>query len=254
MSNLSRRKLITTGLAAAAGASGLAVAARLADRYGLIPPDHGGIYGPGESLTYAAQRLLTRHSLAREFPRNQISKIPFANGRSPKAEAFKSLQAGGFAGWRLLVDGMVARPASFSLADLRSYPCRSQITHLACEEGRSFIAEWTGVPLSCILDVAGILPQARYVVYFSIQPRWWDSIDMADALHPQTLVTYQMNGTDLPVGHGGPLRLRVPRQLGYKSIKYVTRLTVTDSLKSFGKGLGSGVGGAEDGYSWHGGI
>ena len=168
MSNLSRRKLITAGLAATAGASGLAVAAGLAQRYGLIPPDHGGIYGPGETLTYAAQRLLTRHSLAREFPRSQISKPPFANGRPPEDEAFKRLQAGAFADWRLAVDGMVARPASFSLAELKSYPSRSQITHLACEEGWSYIAEWIGVPLSHVLDVVGILPQARYVVYFSI--------------------------------------------------------------------------------------
>ncbi len=130
MSSLSRRKLITTGLAATAGASGLAVAASLANRYGLIPPDHGGIYGPGEALTYASQRLLTRHSLAREFPRIQISQPPFANGRPPKDKAYQRLQAGAFADWRLTVDGMVARPASFSLGELRSYPSRSQITHL----------------------------------------------------------------------------------------------------------------------------
>ena len=245
MNNLSRRKLITTGLAATAGASGLAVAANLADRYGLIPPDHGGIYGAGQTLTFAFQRLLTRHSFAREFPRSQISKAPFANGKPPQGEDFKRLQAGGFAGWRLAVDGMVARPASFSLGELRSYPSRSQITHLACEEGWSFIAEWTGVPLSHVLNVAGILPQARYVVYFSIQRDWWDSVDMPDALHPQTLLTYGMNGGELPVGHGGPLRLRVPRQLGYKNVKYITRLTVTDSLKEFSP---------EGSYSWYAGI
>lgn len=252
MSDLSRRKLIATGLAATAGASGLAVAARLAERYGLIPPDHGSIYGAGETLTYASQRLLTRYSLAREFPRSQISKTPFPNGRPPRDEAFTRLQAGAFAGWRLAVDGMVARPASFSPAELGSYPSRSQITHLACEEGWSFIAEWTGVPLFHLLNVVGILPQARYVVYFSIQHGWWDSVDMADALHPQTLVTYGMNGGALPVGHGGPIRLRVPRQLGYKSVKYITRLTVTDSLKGFGKGLGSAA--PEDGYAWYAGI
>lgn len=252
MSKFSRRKLITTGLTATAGASGLAVAARLARTYGLLPPDHGGLYGAGETLTYASQRLLTRHSLAREFPRSLISKRPVANGDPPKDDAFRRLQAAGFTGWRLAVDGMVARPASFSLAELRSYPTHSQITHLACEEGWSFIAEWTGVPLSHVLQVAGALPQARYVVYFSIQPDWWDSIDMADALHPQTLVTYGMNGAELPAGHGGPLRLRVPRQLGYKSVKYITRLTVTDSLKSFGKGLGSAS--PEGGYAWYAGI
>ena len=251
MTKLSRRKLITTGLATAAGASGLAVAARLADRYGLIPPDHGGIYGVGETLTYASQRLLTSHSLAREFPRNQISK-PFANGRPPKDDAFKRLQAGAFADWRLAIDGMVARPASFSLAQLKSYPSRSQITHLACEEGWSFIGEWIGVPLFHLLNVVGTLPQARYVVYFSIEPEWWESIDMADALHPQTFITYGMNGGDLPVGHGGPLRLRVPCQLGYKSVKYITRLTVTDNLKKLGKGLGSSA--PEAGYAWYAGI
>ena len=252
MSNLSRRKLITTGLAATAGASGLAVAARVADQYGLIPPACGGLFRPGEALTFASQRLLARHSLAREFPRSLISKPPLANGKPPKDAEYQRLQAGGFADWRLAVDGMVARPTSFSLGELRSYPSRSQITHLACEEGWSFIAEWTGVPLAHVLETVGILPQAKYVVYFSIQPRWWDSVDMADALHPQTLVTYGMNGDELPAGHGGPLRLRVPRQLGYKSVKYITRLTVTDSLKGFGKGMGSFA--AERGYSWYSGI
>jgi DMSO/TMAO reductase YedYZ molybdopterin-dependent catalytic subunit len=252
MRNLSRRKLITTGLAATAGASGLAVAAKLADRYGLIPPDHGSLYGAGETLTYASQRLLTRTSLAREFTRSQISQPPLANGKPPRFEAFQRLEAGGFADWRLAVDGMVARPASFSIAELKGYPSRSQITHLACEEGWSFIAEWIGVPLSDILSAVGIFPQAKYVVYFSLQRGWWDSVDMADALHPQTLVTYGMNGGVLPVGNGGPLRLRVPRQLGYKSVKYITRLTVTDSLKGFGKGLGSAP--PEGGYAWYAGI
>jgi DMSO/TMAO reductase YedYZ molybdopterin-dependent catalytic subunit len=252
MSRLSRRKLITTGLGAMAGASGLAFAARLAARYGLIPPDHGGLYGPGETLTYAAQRLLTRHSLAREFPRNLISKAPFANGAPPKDDAYQRAKAASFADWRLTVDGLVANPASFSLAELRSLPARSQITHLACEEGWSFIAEWIGVPLSHILQVVGAAPQARYVFYFSIQQYWWDSVDMADALHPQTLVTYGMNDGDLPPGHGGPIRLRVPRQLGYKSVKYLTRLTVADSVKGFGQGLGSSA--PEGGYAWYAGI
>ena len=252
MSNFSRRKLITGGLAAAAGASGLAVASGLAKRYGLIPPDYSGLYGPGETLTYAAQRILTTHSMAREFPPSEISNPPFANPVAPLGEAFKRLQAGGFADWRLAVDGMVARPASFSVAELKSHPSRSQITHLACEEGWSYIAKWTGLPLSHVLDMVGILPQAKYVVYFSIEKDWWDSIDMADALHPQTLVAYGMNGGELPVGNGGPLRLRVPRQLGYKNVKYITRLTVTDDMKKFGQGLGSVS--PEGGYSWYAGI
>ncbi|HXB67039.1 MAG TPA: molybdopterin-dependent oxidoreductase [Candidatus Acidoferrales bacterium] len=252
MSRLSRRKLITTGLAAAGGASGLAAAATLAQRYGLIPPDGGGLYGPGETLTYAAQRLLTRHSLAREFNPNQVSKPPFANEVAPLGDAFKRLQEGAFTDWRLTVDGMATRPASFKLAEVKSFPWRSQITHLACEEGWSYIAEWRGVPLSHILNLVGTLPQARYVVYRSIQPDWWESIDMADALHPQTLVAHSINGGELPVAFGGPLRLRVPRQLGYKSVKYITRLTITDSLKQFGKGLGSAS--PEGGYAWYAGI
>ena len=252
MSNFSCRTLFTTGLAAAAGASGLAVAGGLAKRYGLIPPDSSGPYGPGETLTYAAQRVLTSHSMAREFPPSEISSPPFANEVAPLGDAFKRLQAGGFADWRLAVDGMVARPTLFSLAELKSYPSSDQITHLACEEGWSYIAEWTGAPLSHILHKVGILPQARYVVYFSIERDWWDSLDMADAWHPQTLVTYGMNGGELPVGHGGPLRLRVPRQLGYKSVKYITRLTVTDDLKRFGQGLGSAA--PEGGYAWYAGI
>ena len=100
---------------------------------------------------------------------------------------------------------------------------------------------------------------ARYVIYRSIQPDWWESIDMADALHPQTLVTHGMNGGELPIGFGGPLRLRVPRQLGYKSVKYITSITLTDNPKPFDKGLGSGSpedwhGSANRGYAWYAGI
>ena len=207
MTDISRRKLILGGLATAAGVSALGVAARIAQKYGLVPPDHGGIYGLGETLTYASQRLLTRHSLAREFSRSQISNPPFENEMAPLNDAYKRLQTGGFADWRLTVDGMVDRPASFSLDQLKSYPRRSQITHLACEEGWSYIAEWIGVPLSYVLDAVGVKPQARYVAYFSIEPDWWDSVDMADALHPQTFLAYGMNGGELPVGNGGPLRM-----------------------------------------------
>jgi DMSO/TMAO reductase YedYZ molybdopterin-dependent catalytic subunit len=249
---LSRRKLITAGLTAAAGVAALGVAAELAQKFGLIPPDHGGIWGLGETLTYASQRLLTRHSLAREFSRSQISKPPFPNEMAPPSAEFKRHQAAGFADWRLSINGMVAQPASFSLDQLKSYPAHSQITMLQCEEGWSYIAEWIGVPLSQILQAVEVHPQARYVVYFSIERDWWDSIDMADALHPQTFLVYGMNGDALSVGNGGPLRLRVPRQVGYKSVKFVTHMTVTDNLKTFGKGLGSAS--PEGGYAWYAGI
>ncbi|MGA7223777.1 MAG: molybdopterin-dependent oxidoreductase [Candidatus Acidiferrales bacterium] len=252
MTDLSRRKLIIGGIAATAGVAGLGVAARLAEKYGLVPPDHGGIFGVGETLTYASQRLLTRHSLAREFSRNQISKRPLMNELAPLGDDFKRLEAGKFADWRLTVDGMVDRPAAFSLDQIKSYPSRSQITEVVCEEGWSYVAEWHGVPLLHVLDLVGVHPQARYVVYYSIQPDWWESMDMADALHPQTFLTYGVNGDDLPVGLGGPLRMRVPRQLGYKSVKFITHLTVTDSMKKFGKGLGSAE--PEAGYAWYAGI
>ncbi len=147
---------------------------------------------------------------------------------------------------------MVAHPTAFSLADLKTLPTHNQITEVACEEGWSYIAEWIGTPLAHVLSAVGVLPQARYVVYFSIEPDWWESIDMADALHPQTFLTMGMNDGDLPVGFGGPLRLRVPRQLGYKSVKYITHITVTDSIKRFGKGLGSAS--PEGGYAWFAGI
>jgi DMSO/TMAO reductase YedYZ molybdopterin-dependent catalytic subunit len=252
MSGISRRKLITSGLAATAGVAGLAAADRIARKFGLIPPDHGGVYGPGETLTYAAQRLMTRHTLAREFPRGMISKMPFANETAPPSKEFLAHQAVGFADWRLTVDGMVAHPLSLSVADLQAMGRRSQITEVVCEEGWSYIAEWIGTPLSQVLEEAGILPQTRYIAYFSIQKFAWDSIDMADALHPQTLLTWGMNDGDLPVGFGGPLRIRVPRQLGYKSVKFLTQMTATDSMKKFGKGMGSSS--PEFGYAWYAGI
>ena len=247
-----RRNLITAGLTAVAGASGLAVAARIARRYGLIPPDHGGLYGAGETLTYASQRILmSRHSLAREFNRADISKVIPVNGNPPETEPYQRLLAGGFADWKLKVDGLVARPGYFSLAQLKSFPVRSQITHQAYEEGWSFIAEWTGVLLSDLLNAVGVLPQAKYVAFFPFDASW-DSLDMSDAFHPQTLLAYSLNGRELPTAHGAPIRLRVARQLGYKSVKYLSRITVTDTLKHIGKGLGSVS--PEWGYSWYAGI
>jgi len=248
----SRRKLITTGLATAAGASGLAVAARLADRYGLIPPDHGGVYGVGETLTYGAQRILmANHSLAREFNRSQITKSVPIDGKPPEKEDYQRLMAGKFADWRLRVDGLVARPSFLSLAELKSYPSRTQITHQACEEGWSFIAEWTGVPLSHVLNIVGVLPQARYVAYFAFDESW-DSLDMPEALHPQTLLAYGMNGEEIPAAHGAPLRMKVPRQLGYKNVKFLSHITVADSLKNIRNGQGSIS--PDYGYSWYAGI
>jgi len=248
---ISRRKLLA-GASVATGAAGLTVAARLARRYGLIPPDSGGIFGAAETLTYASQRILmARHPLAREFDRSQISRATPVNGDPPEDETYQRLQTDDFANWKLSVDGLVARPASFTLAELKRFPPRTQITHLACEEGWSFIAEWTGVPLSYLLNLTGVLPQARYVAFFPFDISW-DSLDMSDALHPQTLLAYTMNGQPLTIPHGAPLRLRVTRQLGYKSVKYLSHILVTDTLKSIRNGLGSIS--PDLGYSWYAGI
>jgi DMSO/TMAO reductase YedYZ molybdopterin-dependent catalytic subunit len=252
MNPISRRKLIYGGVAAAAGLGGLAAAGRLATRYGLIPPDGSGIYGPGETLTYACQRLLTARAPAREFSRSMISKNPFANAVAPPTEEFKRFQAAGFRDWRLVVDGRVARPVSLSLADLNKLPIQSQITEVACEEGWSYIAEWIGTPLSGVLREAGVLPGSRYVVYYGIETGLWESIDMADAMHPHTFLTMGMNDCDLPVPFGGPLRMRLPRQLGYKSLKYLNHITVTDDIRKFGSGKGSVD--PDYGYSWYAGI
>ena len=251
MSTLSRRALLGGAVVAGGAALGTALVAA-GRRLGLIPPDAADIYGPGDTLAYASHRLFGRHSLAREFPRTMISAKPFANSISPLSDSFKAHQAANFATWRLQIEGLVARPASLSLRDLRAMETRSQITEVSCEEGWSYVAEWTGTPLSTVLNEAGLRPDARWLVYYSSDPEWWESIDIDEAMHPQTLLAWGMNGGDLPVPFGGPLRLRVPRQLGYKSVKFVDRMVVADSLDSFGDGTGQSA--ANKGYAWYAGI
>ena len=214
--SLTRRRFIRTGLATAAGVSGVGAAAYFADRHGLIPPDHAGVIGIGETLTYATQRLVTsQYSLAREFKRSDISKVAPVNGPHPVDEKYMSLLAAGFKQWRLSVEGIVARPLSFSLDDLKRLPTESHILLHACEEGWSYIAEWTGVRLATVLDLVGLRPESRYIVFEpfanpnqarTIVRVLWDTIDMADALHPQTLLAYGMNGEALPADHGAPVR------------------------------------------------
>lgn len=247
-----RRKLVTTGLTMAAGASGVGAAAYLARRYGLIPPDHTGILGIGETLTYSTQRLLTsRHSLAREFKRSDISKIAPVNGPHPTDENYRRMLANGFRDWRLSIEGLVGRPASLSLEELKRLPSENHILLHACEEGWSYIAEWTGVRLASVLALVETRPEARYVVFDPFpNPRQTTgvvrvlggSIDMEDALHPQTLLAYGMNGEALPADHGAPVRLRLGRQLGYKNTKYLSRIIVRDQVDFKGRG------------TWYGGI
>jgi DMSO/TMAO reductase YedYZ molybdopterin-dependent catalytic subunit len=248
---LTRRALVTAGVTAA-GASGVTAAAYFANRYGLIPPDHDGLLGIGETLTYASQRLLTsRYSLMREFKHSEISKSAPVNGPAPKDEAYHSLLADGFKRWRLKVEGLVARPTSFSLEELKGFPAESHILLHACEEGWSFIAEWIGVRLSHVLDAVETRPEARYVAFIpfanpsqsGVVRTLWDTIDMADSLHPQTLLAYGMNGEPLPADHGAPVRLRLGRHLGYKNTKYLSQIIVTDRRDYYRKGRGTWYGG-----------
>jgi len=251
MTIITRRAVLAGGVVAA-GAGAVAALTAVGRRFGLVPPDSGGFYGPGETLAYASHRLFGRHALAREFPRTMISAKPFANAVAPPTEEFKRHAAASFATWRLRVEGLVDRPVSLSLAELRAMGAQSQITEVSCEEGWSYVAEWTGTPLATVLNTAGVRPTARFMVYYSSDPEWWESIDIDEALHPQTLLAWGMNGAELPVPFGGPLRLRVPRQLGYKSVKFVDRLVLADSLKGFGSGKGQSA--ANDGYAWYAGI
>jgi DMSO/TMAO reductase YedYZ molybdopterin-dependent catalytic subunit len=223
----------------------------------------GQVLRSAETLTLRAQRLLQgRGALAREFTEADISPSFRVNGTSmPDSEAYAALLANRFADWRLKVDGLVVQPREFSLATLKLMPARTQITRHDCVEGWSAIGKWTGVPLAAVLRSAGILPTARYAVFHCADElettldgsgRYYESIDLVDAFHPQTILAYGMNGKDLSVGHGAPLRLRVERQLGYKQAKYLMRIQLVDSLH----GLWGGNGGywEDRGYEWYAGI
>ena len=223
----------------------------------------GDVLRLAESLTMGTQRpLLARAALAREYAEADISPRFRVNGTSmPDSDTYAALLENGFADWRLEVGGLVARPQSFSLAQLKLLPSRTQITRHDCVEGWSAIGKWTGVPLAFLLGAVGVMPSARYAVFHCADElektldgsgSYYESIDMVDAFHPQTLLAYGMNGADLGVGHGAPLRLRVERQLGYKQAKYLMRIELVDSLRDLWGGNG---GYWEDrGYEWYAGI
>lgn len=215
-----------------------------------------------EGLTRRTQRLiLPRGALAPTYSRADISTDFRPNGSiDPQASDYLALKANSFIDYRLVVDGLVERPLSLSLAELRSRPSQSQITKHDCVEGWTSIAEWTGVRLETLLDEAGLKPEARYIVFHCFDAldqtedgeRYYESIDLVDARHPQTILAWAMNGETLPVPHGAPLRLRVERQLGYKHAKYIRRIEVVESFA----GLGAGKGGywEDRGYEWYAGI
>ena len=206
-------------------------------------------------------------ALAREFKPSDVSPRFKANGTlHPAGDDYARAAAGDFADWRLTVDGLVARPLSLSVADLKALPSRSQITRHDCVEGWSAIGGWTGVQLGLLLKTAGLLPAAKYAVFHCADDldgeaskggeqspgRYYESLGMDDALHPQTLVAYAMNGRPLDIAHGAPLRLRVERQLGYKHAKYLRHIQLVDRLD----GIAGGKGGywEDRGYEWYAGI
>ena len=220
-----------------------------------LPPTYGNLLRMGDTFTYAAHRtLLPGQSLVREYTRADLTSFP-ATGTTnpgdrddPVGVTYRGLRDAGFDAWRLSIEGAVARPRTFSLAELKQLPARTQITRHTCEEGWTAIGEWTGVALSRVLDAAGMLPEARFVMFHSFDG-WADCIDLLDALHPQTLLAYGMNGRDLPVPHGAPVRLRVERQMGYKSMKYLQRIVVTDKFDD-----GGASGNIQNGWAWYTGI
>jgi DMSO/TMAO reductase YedYZ molybdopterin-dependent catalytic subunit len=255
-SDLSRRRLLTGGLMGL-GAAALTGCDRLTGNASV-----NDVLAKAEGLTRRAQRLAIGGSLAREYAVADLSPVFRVNGTSqPDGDEYAELQENGFAGWRLKVDGLVHRPLALTMDELRRLPARTQITRHDCVEGWSGIAQWTGVPLGLVLRAAGLRTNARYAVFhcydeleqtFDGSGRYYGSIDLIDAFHPQTILAYGMNGRPLEVGHGAPLRLRVERQLGYKQTKYIRRIELVDSFAHLGGGKG---GYWEDrGYEWYAGI
>jgi DMSO/TMAO reductase YedYZ molybdopterin-dependent catalytic subunit len=240
----------------AAGASGLLLGG--CDRLNNNPTFRD-VLRSAEKLTMVSQRLISpRDALAREYGEADMSPFFRSNGtRMPAGEDYAAHLAEEFANWRLIVDGLVARPLSIPIQTIRSLPHRTQITRHDCVEGWSAIGKWHGVQLSKILDHAGLSTRAKYIVFhcadrFGDKP-FYESIDLVDAFHPQTIIAWGMNGQLLPVPNGAPLRLRVERQLGYKHAKYIQRIEAVESLAHVYGGKG---GYWEDNvdYEWYAGI
>jgi DMSO/TMAO reductase YedYZ molybdopterin-dependent catalytic subunit len=212
-----------------------------------------------ENMHRWSQRALSgRTALAKEFAPEDISPTFRANGtRNPNTEGYKALWRSNFADWRLDVDGLVARPLSLSLAQLRAMPHREQITRHDCVEGWSAIGKWRGVPLALLLGAAKLKDTARYLVFHCADLNgtrpYYESIDLVDAFHPQTILAFALNDTALTVANGAPLRLRVERHLGYKQAKYLMRIEAVSDLANIYGGKG---GYWEDtaGYEWYAGI
>lgn len=252
-SRVSRRRVLAQLLTGAGAA--LLAGCEAASRTQWFP----GILGVGEHLTRGAQHLFSsRRSMAQEFTEADLSPQFRSNGTSnPDNAVYQAHARNGFADWALRVDGLVASPSTLTLAQLRGLPSRTQITRHDCVEGWSAIGKWTGVPLSEVLARVTPSDSARYVVFHCADPMssgelYYESIDLEDAYHPQTMLAYELNGAVLPIANGAPVRLRVERQLGYKMAKYVMRVELVESFAHLGRGKG---GYWEDrGYEWFAGI
>jgi DMSO/TMAO reductase YedYZ molybdopterin-dependent catalytic subunit len=240
MTDLISRRVMLGGFAGACGAV-VAGCSRLDDKTPFKQ-----FLDASDGLTLRTQRLLlTNRPLVREFSLSQLSATFPVNGTGmPPGDDYKRLVDSEFRDWKLKIHGLVDRPIALTLAQLKALPARTQITMHNCDEGWSAIGQWTGVPMARVLALAGLRPDARYVVFHCLDKinidgnYYYESLDLFDALHPQTILAYGMNGKPLPVGHGAPLRLRVELQIGYKNAKYVDRIEVVDRLDAIGKGRG----------------
>jgi DMSO/TMAO reductase YedYZ molybdopterin-dependent catalytic subunit len=223
-------------------------------------PDFTRILETAETVSRFAQKALTgSNALAREYAEADISPEFRANGTTePGDPDYQRLAESGFTDWRLEVGGLVARPGSFSLSELNQLPSRTQITRHDCVEGWSCIGKWKGVRLAALLDLVGARPMARYVMFFCADAmdisgdKYYESIDLDSAYHPQTILAYEMNDLPLPIAHGAPLRLRAERQLGYKMAKYIMRIELVADFSQIGDGKGGYW--EDQGYEWWAGI
>ena len=219
----------------------------------------GQVVDAAEGLHRRGHRALGggRNALAPEYSRADISPFFRGNGNTDvDTPAYREAERSGFADWRVMVGGLVQNRLSLSLDEIRALPQRTQITRHDCVEGWSAIGQWTGPQLSGVLDAASLRPEARYIVFRCADnfsgADYYESCDLADAYHPQTIIAHQLNGEPLPVRNGAPLRVRLERHLGYKHAKYLTGIEAVASLDGI---HGGGGGYWEDrGYQWYAGI
>lgn len=217
------------------------------------------LLGAAERWHKGAHRLLTnREALAPEYPRSAVSPFFRGNGSTdPQNGDYQAQAAENFANWQLEVGGLVENPMKLSLENIRKLPQRTQVTRHDCVEGWSAIGEWTGPQLSVLLDAAKLKPEAKFIVFRCADnlngQDYYESVDMVDAFHPQTIVAHLLNGQPLPIRNGAPLRMRIERQLGYKHAKYLTAIEAVASLDDVGRGKG-GYWEDRSGYQWYAGI